>query len=157
MNLGSMIEDNVNVHVIMEAITKMDFNEYQKKAHETAQYNGNSAVYGGSIQDELFDDKYIFDVIDNYAYRVYAPLYPFLKLAQEASEVTEPILKIHFRGDKKEIFIDDLEKELGDVLWYISECATVLGLTLEEVAKINLHKLSDRAKRNVIKGSGDNR
>jgi len=32
-----------------------------------------------------------------------------------------------------------------------------LGLTLEQVATTNIHKLTDRQQRNVIKGEGDNR
>ena len=126
----------------------MDFNTYQKKAHETALYKG---------VDDITSDANTFDLIDEEAYRVYAPIYPFLKLAQEASEVTEPILKHRFRGDMKEIAKEDLAKELGDTLWYISECATQLGISLEDIARMNLLKLGDRAKRNTIKGSGDDR
>ena len=34
--------------------------------------------------------------------------------------------------------------ELGDVLWYIAETASGLGVTLEEVAQYNLDKLHKR-------------
>ena len=47
--------------------------------------------------------------------------------------------------------------ELGDVLWFVALIAKHAGLTLEEVAQLNLNKLADRAKRNVIIGEGDNR
>jgi len=52
---------------------------------------------------------------------------------------------------------DDLRLELGDVLWYVAQLATELGLDLEDVATANLEKLASRAARNVISGSGDRR
>jgi NTP pyrophosphatase (non-canonical NTP hydrolase) len=51
----------------------------------------------------------------------------------------------------------NLKKELGDVLWMISAIASDTGLTLQDIAQHNIDKLTDRANRGVIKGSGDNR
>jgi NTP pyrophosphatase (non-canonical NTP hydrolase) len=34
--------------------------------------------------------------------------------------------------------------ELGDVLWYVSEIASCLGVTLEHVAEVNVEKLRKR-------------
>jgi len=53
--------------------------------------------------------------------------------------------------------VAEIEKELGDVLWYLAQLATELGLNLEEVAKKNLEKIYSRKKRGKIKGSGDKR
>jgi len=50
-----------------------------------------------------------------------------------------------------------IEKELGDVLWYLSNIASDLGLSLSQIAKTNLDKLEDRKERDVIKGEGDDR
>ena len=50
-----------------------------------------------------------------------------------------------------------LEKELGDVLWYISSLAGHLGLSLETIAEKNLFKLKDRIQRGVHQGFGDER
>lgn len=50
-----------------------------------------------------------------------------------------------------------LVKEAGDVLWYVSALCNELGLKLSDVASANLHKLSDRTKRDKLRGSGDNR
>jgi NTP pyrophosphatase (non-canonical NTP hydrolase) len=47
--------------------------------------------------------------------------------------------------------------ELGDVLWYISQLATELGFTLEEIASMNIEKLYGRMDRAKLGGSGDNR
>lgn len=85
----------------------------------------------------------------------YKVIYPALKLAGEAGEVAEKVGK-SLRGDKP-LDRDDLVKELGDVLWYIAALADDLGVSLSKVANGNLAKLTDRANRGVIKGSGDNR
>lgn len=111
----------------------MNFKEYQKKSRKTA-------VYPKS--------KYCEGVF-----------YPTLGLVGEAGEVAEKVKKT-LRDDggvitkeKKE----DLKKELGDVLWYISQIATDLKLSLEDIAAANLEKLASRFKRRQIRGSGDNR
>lgn len=87
-------------------------------------------------------------------------IYPALKLAGEAGEVAEKVGK-RLRdagGDFTELeWREAMKKELGDVLWYISALADDLGYTLEEVADTNLSKLSSRAARGVLGGSGDDR
>jgi len=52
---------------------------------------------------------------------------------------------------------DELVKELGDVLWYVATLARYLGTTLDDVASLNVAKLTDRQARNLIQGEGDNR
>lgn len=59
--------------------------------------------------------------------------------------------------DAFEEFVKGFIKELGDVLWFVALIAKHAGLTLDEVAQLNLDKLADRAKRGVIVGEGDNR
>lgn len=90
----------------------------------------------------------------------HAVIYPSLKLAGEAGEVAEKVGK-RLRdagGDFDDIeWREAMKKELGDVLWYISALAEDLGYTLEEVADTNLSKLSSRAARGVLQGSGDDR
>jgi NTP pyrophosphatase (non-canonical NTP hydrolase) len=48
-------------------------------------------------------------------------------------------------------------KELGDVLWYVAQVATELGLDLDAIAEGNIEKLLSRQRRGVLSGSGDNR
>ena len=57
---------------------------------------------------------------------------------------------------EKEI-VPALKAELGDVLWYIAQVATELGLSLDEIAEYNIAKLYDRLERGKIRGDGDNR
>ena len=47
--------------------------------------------------------------------------------------------------------------ELGDILWFVTALCEDCGTTLDEVAKMNLQKLSSRAARGKIQGSGDDR
>lgn len=81
--------------------------------------------------------------------------YPCLGLAGEVGEVCEKIKK-HVR-DGRELDKEELKKELGDVLWYLSALSSDLGIDLEDVAVTNYNKLKSRMERNVISGSGDNR
>ena len=48
-------------------------------------------------------------------------------------------------------------RDRGDVLWYVAQLASELGYDLNEVADANLQKLSSRAARGRIGGSGDQR
>ncbi|HFC36356.1 MAG TPA: hypothetical protein ENJ49_01630, partial [Candidatus Moranbacteria bacterium] len=60
-------------------------------------------------------------------------------------------------GIVDEKFKDDIQKELGDVLWYIAQLATEFGLDLNKVAEKNIEKLYSRLKRGTLQGDGDDR
>jgi len=82
-----------------------------------------------------------------------------LGLVGEAGELADKYKKI-IRDKDSTIGESDraeLNKELGDVLWYVATLARYLGASFDEVAAINLAKLSDRAERHLIQGEGDNR
>jgi len=81
-------------------------------------------------------------------------LYPTLGLCGEAGEVAEKVKKQVRDG----VFSrHETAKELGDVLWYLTNLANDLGYSLNEIASNNIEKLDSRKVRGVIKGSGDNR
>jgi NTP pyrophosphatase (non-canonical NTP hydrolase) len=86
-------------------------------------------------------------------------IYPTLGLTSEAGELAGKVKKILRDKDGKLDTQDreEITKELGDILWYISACASDLGVNLNTVAIKNLEKLSSRQERDVIGGSGDNR
>ena len=119
----------------------MDFEEYQKKSRKTALYPRK--------EEEL---KKIFGSVGNL-------VYPTLGLLGESGEVAEKVKKLirDKNGVIDEEFRESIKKELGDVLWYLSQLSTELGISLEDVAKTNLDKLFSRLKRNKIHGSGDER
>lgn len=80
-------------------------------------------------------------------------------VAGEAGEVVEKWKKIVIYKDGKisDEDLTELKKELGDVVWYIAVLADSLGLSFEDVMKLNIEKLVDRQNRGVLKGKGDNR
>lgn len=49
----------------------------------------------------------------------------------------------------------ELKKEAGDILWQLSGLCSVMGWSLEEIAQMNLDKLSARKAAGTIDGSGD--
>ena len=65
-----------------------------------------------------------------------------LGLAGESGECCDIVKKNRFQGH--ELNKEHLIEELGDVMWYIAETASGLGVTLEEVAQYNLDKLHKR-------------
>ena len=87
------------------------------------------------------------------------PIYPTLGLTGEAGEVADKVKKVI--RDRKGVFDADtreaIKLELGDVLWYVAQLASELGYEMDEVAEANLQKLSSRAARGRIGGSGDQR
>lgn len=106
----------------------MTFKEYQKLSRKTA-------IYPGSF------------------------VYPTLGLAGEAGEVAEKIKKVI--RDKNGVVDgktkEEIAKELGDVLWYLSQIATELDLSIDEIASSNIRKLASRKKRKKLHGNGNNR
>ena len=114
----------------------MDFNAYQKIALTTD-------LLGGKPQP-----------IDSLAF-----IAQLLGLVGETGEIAEKFKKIY--RDRKGVFTaedeKEMTKELGDVLWYMSVICTYLGISLQDVAELNIEKLQSRQKRGMLKGSGDNR
>jgi len=105
------------------------FNGYQREAHSMACYDGES--------------------------------YPWLALAEEVGEVVTFQSKKE-RGDdmitrygSEGNIRNALVKELGDVLWMVSEIATQRGISMQEVANSNIHKLKIRRQENTLKGSDE--
>lgn len=78
-----------------------------------------------------------------------------LGLVGEAGEVAEKIKKM--LRDSKKVSPNEIIKELGDVVFYATALANYFDGDLTEVLQTNMDKLNSRAKRGVIKGSGDNR
>ena len=81
-------------------------------------------------------------------------LYPTLGLCGESGEVAEKVKKQVRDGVFNR---HEVAKELGDVLWYLTNVCNDIGYSLDEIAALNINKLNSRKERNVIQGSGDNR
>ena len=86
-------------------------------------------------------------------------VYPTIGLSGECGEVCEKVKKV-FR-DKNGVFAEEdlqaISKEMGDVLWYLAAIASNLGISLDDVAEMNLKKLNSRMERGVLQGNGDDR
>ncbi len=109
----------------------MDFKEYQKLSRETAIYPNLGKNF----------------------------IYPTLGLSGESGEIAEKVKKV--LRDSDGVITNEtrelLKKELGDVLWYLSQLSVEFGFTLEEVADENIKKLALRKEKGTLHGSGDNR
>lgn len=86
--------------------------------------------------------------------REHAIIYPMLGLCGESGEAAEKVKKKLRDGTWDQ---DSFIKEMGDVLWYLTNLAADLGVSLEEVARRNLEKLQSRKERGKLQGTGDNR
>lgn len=93
----------------------MDFNLYQFKASRTARME---------LSPELKQATFA------------------MGLAGESGEVVD-LLKKHV-GHGHPLVKNQLEKELGDVLWYIAAICSINNLKLEDVALANIAKLEAR-------------
>jgi NTP pyrophosphatase (non-canonical NTP hydrolase) len=111
------------------------FNEYQKAALKTDVFEGERSI-------------------DSHAF-----IAKLLGLVGETGEVAEKFKKI-FRDKGGKISpeeIEEMKKELGDILWYVATVAAYLDIELDEAATKNIEKLASRHSRGVLRGSGDNR
>ena len=81
--------------------------------------------------------------------------YARLGLAGETGELLGYLAKSIRDGFEADV--DHVEKELGDILWFVAAIAYDHGLTLESCAAVNLAKLTSRKERGVLGGNGDNR
>ena len=96
----------------------MNLNEYQQRAAITAVYK------------------------DRLEPRLWLP-YTALGLAGEAGEFANVIKKMYRDGDSVTLR-RSAAYELGDAQWYVALAAEELGLTLDEVADLNIQKLKGR-------------
>ncbi len=102
----------------------MDLNEYQRRANETDQQPTGSV---GS--DDLR-----------------SVLVPLLGLSSEVGELLGEYKKRVRDGESYSQFTKRAQEELGDLLWYLANVATKFGLSLDDIAQSNLHKIANRWK-----------
>ena len=69
---------------------------------------------------------------------------PLLGLAGETGTLLAGYKKRLRDGAAYELFEDNVAEELGDILWYTANVAEKAGLSLDEIARRNLAKTSDR-------------
>lgn len=121
----------------------LSLDAYQAAAHETA-------IYPGANND--------WPPIEHIR-KEQALLYLVPGLCAEAGEVSGKCAKVQrdFMGVYSRADRAAVGKEIGGVLWFLAELASLFGLSLGDIAAENLAILADRAQRGVIGGSGDDR
>lgn len=92
----------------------MNFNEYQKLAQRTSNTRCSTTKLVNGV----------------------------MGLNGEAGECADLVKKHMYQGH--DMYVEDMVKELGDVLWYIAEICEGLGVGMEEVAIHNIKKLKKR-------------
>lgn len=118
--------------------------EYQKRTADTA-------IYGLSINDAFAHNEGVGQYL-----RV---AYVSGGICGEAGEIAEHVKKalrddsMYFTPER----VIKIQKEIGDLCWYVSQMCTELGLDLNLVMARNLEKLLDRKIRGKLQGSGDDR
>lgn len=112
----------------------MKITEYQKKARKYAMYPYKTEMSIGVI-------------------------YNGLKLSGEIGELNDKLGKCisDKMGRIDPDILREIEKEMGDILWHYCAMASDLGLSLENICRVNIDKLESRRLRNKMSGSGDNR
>lgn len=136
----------------------MNANEYQQLTGETEIYSKASRKFLAQCRGAYQMPEGITDRNELFLSLAYCTG----KLNGEAGEVAELVFKALRDGDNEAGLIEPdraklLFKELGDVMWYVSRIADLLGFKLEDVMQANIDKLMDRKERGVLSGSGDNR
>lgn len=117
----------------MNIDTDLRFTEYQHKATDTAIYPDSGTGSAAALS------------------------YVTLGLVGEAGEIANKVKKIVRDDDSivTEAKRVAVAAELGDVLWYLSQLAWELNVSLADLAEENLHKLAGRKVAGRLKGDGD--
>ena len=82
-------------------------------------------------------------------------LHGAIGIATEGGEVLDAIKKHVYYG--KELDLNNIKEELGDLAWYMAIICDVLGVTLEEIQDANIKKLQDRYPNGFTKEDAINR
>ena len=93
----------------------MNFKEYQKECKRTATFWGTDC-----------------ECLSNMC----------MGIAGEAGEIVDYFKKVLYQG--RELDINKVKEEMGDLLWYMAGLADRLNIDLDEVTNLNIQKLQKR-------------
>jgi NTP pyrophosphatase (non-canonical NTP hydrolase) len=129
---GLSIKYKLVLVLILAMVKSMDLKEYQEKAKKT--------------DLNTFVEKNNLD-------------YYLLGLASEAGDVVGRMKYVYrdYGGKISAVEKEKIKRELGDVLWYVSAICDRMGFSLEEVAEMNIKKLSNRMLNDTLHGEDPNR
>jgi NTP pyrophosphatase (non-canonical NTP hydrolase) len=103
----------------------MNLTEYQIKAARTAEMDHDKIIERLTARPGLLE-------LSNYAEGA----------AGEAGEIINEVKKVVHHGH--DLNKEKILEETGDLLWYTTQVAAVLGFTLEEVMAANIKKIEER-------------
>ena len=130
---------------------------FKKECNRTAK---NKSYYPVDADDyQASAHEYAFYEVPKVGKQELPFVYPSLGLAEEAGEVAGNLAKTvrDNKGHVDETTRTMLAKELGDVLWFVSELSYLLGFELSYIMRLNLWKLEHRFQKGTLSGSGDDR
>lgn len=113
--------------------------EYQSLAHSFASYGGNSQYAYCGLAEECGE---LNGVVAKFIRKHLGRSHHELEFVPECKEEVEACKK-------------RIAGELGDVLWFVSEIATLNGLRITEIMEANIKKLTNRKNAGVIASSGE--
>jgi NTP pyrophosphatase (non-canonical NTP hydrolase) len=102
-------------YAVLNVVKKMDMYEYQKRASRT-----------------IPKEKWFATKASNFC----------MGLSGEVGEVVDEMKKVLYHGH--DLNREEMEKELGDVLWYLTSLASIMNMDLSEIAEKNIIKLEKR-------------
>lgn len=96
-----------------------------------------------SSDAQAFSDS--LDVIDGFGVSPERILTAAIGISAEGGEFAEIVKKCIFQGKPMD---DDaqyhMKRELGDILWYVTQACIALNISLEDVIDTNIEKLESR-------------
>lgn len=84
----------------------------------------------------------------------------FGKVSKRGRKAGIPLFKVIYQikyDEAPDGLREEVEKEMGDVLWQWANLCDELGFDPAEVARKNIDKLKGRQERGTLNGEGDNR
>lgn len=132
-----------------EALCKVDYQPKQEVSEATKTSSGG---YIGAL------------TYQNFAFKTslgcpFEAWYLALGMTGEAGEVADKVKKVYRDkgGEFDDATREEIAHELGDCLWYLTNMATLMGYSIEDIARMNMEKITSRLKRGVLHGEGDYR
>lgn len=114
----------------------MEGNKYQKLAMRTNDGNGTYRLSSFANTQNFYREELLLNIDAG------GILNACLGLSGEVGEFNDMIKKWIFH--EKELDINHLEKECGDILWYIALMCNSFGWNLDEIMQMNIDKLKAR-------------
>lgn len=116
------------IAILAEVKREMNGREYQELAMRTNDGNANYRLRQAQVDNIEYDVGGIFNAC--------------LGLSGEVGEFNDMIKKWVFH--EKELDVEHLKKECGDILWYVAMICHSLNWNIDEIMQMNIDKLKAR-------------